>query len=212
MSNLETIDLSIFQFIRDQIKPIIKFNQKQVIIPLVYAKQELWNMIKTNNYLLSKQGKIQVPVMSIRRVNVNVAQHLANKRLYVNNYQSVYSKPLQKPRLRDIINGQINKQQYLLINTPTFVQVQYQIMIWTNYISHSNRVLQTFLQFNSMYWGGYKTNITSNNEQMISQPDQSRLIKLTIGITVLGRIDTDHSQNNKKVYGVQKVQFKEKTF
>ena len=95
---------------------------------------------------------------------------------------------------------------------PDYVTVQYEIILWCEYIEQVNQLTETFVFHDGKYWGDPKTNknpfvkgITYDFAQEIST-ESDRLVRTTVTLETLAELLPKYAageSNVKKSYSVE---------
>jgi hypothetical protein len=139
--------------LEDTILPNLDDNGKLMKIPVIYGNSERWNGARMQGVYRDIHGKIQLPLMMIRRTSVtkNEAMSMLNRHVSYSTIRK-YSKDNRYDRFTAL--GGTSKPKYELFNItmPDYVEVNYECMVWTNFTEQLNAVIEQ-LQFAGSYWG-----------------------------------------------------------
>lgn len=147
------IDYAMMSYLEDTVLPNLDDNGKLLKIPVIYGNSERWEGARRSGVYRDIKGKIQLPLMMIRRTSVakNEAMSMLNRHV---SYPTIrkYSKENRYDRFS--LFGSSVKPKYELFNVtmPDYVEINYDCMVWTNYTEHLNTVIEQ-LQFAGSYWG-----------------------------------------------------------
>ena len=67
---LVTIDSAILKYMSDRIKPVVSQQGVQVQVPVIYGTPERWKSAQRDGILRDSIGKIQLPILMIRRTSM----------------------------------------------------------------------------------------------------------------------------------------------
>jgi hypothetical protein len=147
------IDYAMMTHLEDTILPNLDDNGKLMKIPVIYGNSERWNGARMQGVYRDIHGKIQLPLMMIRRTSVtkNEAMSMLNRHVSYSTIRK-YSKDNRYDRFTAL--GGTSKPKYELFNItmPDYVEVNYECMVWTNFTEQLNAVIEQ-LQFAGSYWG-----------------------------------------------------------
>jgi hypothetical protein len=147
------IDYAIMSYLEDTVLPTLDDNGKALKIPVVYGNSERWNGARRDGVYRDNKGRIQLPIMMIRRTSIGKDENMPMLNRHVS-YSTVtkYSKDNRYDRFS--ILGKSVKPKYQLYNItmPKYVEVSYECMAWTSYTEHLNSVIEQ-LQYAGTYWG-----------------------------------------------------------
>ena len=217
---LMTIDNAILKFIQDKINRTISQNGKAIKVPVVYGNPERWKAIQKDGYFRDQNGKIQLPIIMVRRTGMrkNTINSPVNKHqnyLFKTgwNARNVYDKFA-------VLNKMIPSEAYHTVVVPDFYDVSYEVVVWTEYIQQMNSIIENISFEEGEYWGednNYKfISKISQYEQQAELPNSDdRIIRSRFNIDVKAYILPESSlsregarQNTTRmVYGPKRVVF-----
>ena len=162
------VDYAMMSYLEDTVLPTLDDNGKALKIPVIYGNSERWNGARRQGIFRDNKGKIQLPLLMIRRTSITKDDTMPMLNRHVS-YSTVtkYSKDNRYDRFSAL--GSSTKPKYELYNItmPDYVEVTYECMCWTNYTEHLNQVIEQ-LNFTSSYWGDkdkfkFRTSISDYN-------------------------------------------------
>ena len=153
---LYDIDETILYFL-EKLNLQVTDNGTLVKVPIFFGSPEIWTAARRDGYLRDKQGKIMLPVMTLKRTSSETDETLQ----YFNRYlqSSVMKKYSTKNKYTQfsILSGQnapINEVYNIVF--PSHMTMTYHFIIWTEYVEQMNKLVET-IQFNTRdYWGSPK--------------------------------------------------------
>jgi len=151
--SLFDIDYAMMSYLEDTALPTLDDNGKSLKIPVIYGNSERWKGARRDGVFRDAKGKLQLPLMMIRRTSIakDEAMPMLNRHV---TYQSVtkYSKDNKYDKFSLLGKSVQPKYQIYNIQMPEYVELNYDCMVWTSYTEHLNAVIEQ-LQFTSSYWG-----------------------------------------------------------
>jgi hypothetical protein len=147
------IDYAMMTYLEDTLLPNLDENGKMLKIPVIYGNSERWNGARRQGVYRDAKGKIQLPLMMIRRTNIAKNESMAMLNRHVS-YPTIrkYSKENRYDRFSLFGLGTKPKYELFNVTMPDYVEINYDCMVWTNYTEHLNTVIEQ-LQFAGSYWG-----------------------------------------------------------
>ncbi len=151
--SLFDIDYAMMTHLEDTILPNLDDNGKLMKIPVIYGNSERWNGARLQGVYRDLHGKIQLPLMMIRRTSVakNEAMSMLNRHVSYSTIRK-YSKDNRYDRFTLLGASTTPKYELFNITMPDYVEVNYECMVWTNFTEQLNAVIEQ-LQFAGSYWG-----------------------------------------------------------
>ena len=197
---LYDLDYAIKWYFDNIIKPEITDFGEKVQVPVMYGSPEKWKNIQDDGYFRDKSGKIQAPLISYRRVSVVKNKTLGSK-IDANYPQLYYTQELkysQKNRY-DQFSKLTNVQpvkQYINTVMPEFVDITYDVIVWTDFVEHMNGIVESILYTEGSFWGEpdrfkFRTKIDSFTNTTDLLQDQDRIVRTNFSITLFGYIIPD---------------------
>jgi hypothetical protein len=151
--SLFDIDYAMMSYLEDTVLPTLDDNGKALKIPVIYGNSERWNGARRQGVFRDIHGKIQLPLLMIRRTSIAKDEAMPMLKRHVS-YQGVtkYSKDNRYDRFT--LLGTTSKPKYEIykIQMPEYVEVNYECMGWTNFTEQLNQVIEQ-LNYTGQYWG-----------------------------------------------------------
>ena len=216
------IDYAIKWFIDNEIQPQIKFQQESIKVPVIFANGEKWDNVQRLGYIRDEKGMLQSPLLMIKRSGIaerdalkNLDQNRSiagNQRVYRNHYN-------KRNRYEDQlfpmpINEPVNSQEFLLVDIPRYVTVSYDLMLWCDFTTQMNDLVDQFMPYARMAWGNesnrFVTYYGGVTFDTINTVGEDRLVRATLPITVDGTLLAGQEFRRstlQKMYSVKKVRF-----
>jgi hypothetical protein len=147
------IDYAMMSYLEDTALPKLDYNGKSVSIPVIYGNSERWKGARREGIYRDNKGKIQLPLLMIRRTSIakDEAMPMLNRHV---SYPTItkYSKNNRYDRFTALGGNTQPKYELFNIVMPDYVEVNYECMAWTDYIEQLNSIIEQ-LNFTSSYWG-----------------------------------------------------------
>ena len=176
------IDTTIAEYMVETIIPNVEENGTAVKVPLLYGNAERWNNARKQGYLRDSRGKIQIPIVMFKRNSIERDASLAQFKDV--NYLPAYKKYSQKNKYErfSLQTGGSKPFEQYEVSVPDYVTVTYEVMIWTSFTEHMNKIVEAFQYATDRYWGtkdGYKfrTRIDSFDNQQEVGEGSERIIR-----------------------------------
>ena len=131
--SLFDVDYAIMTYLENVVLATLDDNGKALKIPVVYGNSERWNGARRQGVYRDLHGKIQLPLMMIKRTSVakNETMPMLNRHV---SYQAVtkYSKDNRYSRFTLLGKATTPKYEIHNITMPDYVEINYECMGWTN--------------------------------------------------------------------------------
>lgn len=225
---LMDIDEALVFFLENVVLAQIKYSGESKKVPIIYGSAEKWKSVRLDGYLREQNGKLQIPLVMFKRNSISKYRELANKideghpATYVT-YQNKWSKDNQYTPFKVLNNVQPTKEFYNVV-VPEYVTIQYQFMVWTDYVEHMNEIIEAINYAEGSYWGQpdkYKFQCSIDSYNIItdiSNSESDRLVRADFDLTMQGYLISDtlnrqiaNDINKSYAPSIVRVQLKENT-
>jgi len=195
--NLYDIDESVKYYIDNIIVPnVIDHNGSKIQLPVIYGSPERWKSVQKSNFYRDVNGKIQLPLFMYKKTGIEKIRDLGNK-VDVNSpiYQTIAMKYSTKNRYDNFsrLQGVKPVREFHKVVVPDYVRVTYECIIWTEFISQMNSIVEALNYAEGSYWGrkekfNFKSKIDSFSPATEISKGQDRATKTTFTLTLDGFI------------------------
>jgi len=236
-STIETIDYALVSWVKEDLDLSAKTNKGPLRVPVLWQAPERSYQIKNEKDLRDDSGALKLPLISIERTNI--AKDPAKKgafqaQLFSDKYDGrsgrvVLAKRIKQDKTRNFAvatgtrtNSGGKPQQYfprtnkkiviqsLSIPIPVYVNIDYKIVIKTEYQQQMNELMTPFIartgQINSfvmrrnghLYEAFIEQNFTHNNN-VASLGEDTRIFSTDITIRVLGYLIGEGENDDRPI-------------
>jgi hypothetical protein len=196
----QDIDSSIQYYFDNVIRPQIVEAGSIVKVPVVYGSPERWKNLQKDGYFRDKVGKILTPLIAYQRGSITRNRALGSKidGNYPELYYTVERQYSQKNKYDafSVLTGAKPIKEYYNIIIPEYVDITYNVVIWTNYVEEMNKIVESVLYSEGAYWGNpdrfkFRTKIDSYTNTTDLLQDDERIVRTTFDLTIYGYIVSD---------------------
>jgi len=220
---LYDIDETLVNYINERIKPKITQNNVSVVVPVLYANPERWKSVQKDGVLRDRQGKLQLPLILLRRTSIlrNKMNNPIN-RYHHQTFSSRWNRRNAYDRFT-VQNGVTPSEELITVIIPDYYDLQYEVVVWTEFMSQLNELIEQISFETEDYWGErnrYKFLVTVQEYKIDNnfQGNSDRLVKCTFTMTAKAyllperTLDTQrHPTNTTKIgFTRKKVVIEEK--
>ena len=223
---LYDIDFAMKWFVENEIQPQVTHNNELINVPVIFANGEKWDSVRRLGYLRDEKGMLQSPLVVLKRNTMTERDQL--KKLDTNRpvsidgignqmyYRAKYNK---RNRYEDelfpipINNPQESKEIYA-INIPEYVDIEYDLMLWTDFTTQMNEMVEQFMPYGGFAWGNeqnkYQTHMRAFNFETLNTVGEDRLVRATTSLTVKGTLLAEQEfrlSTLQKAYSIKRVRF-----
>ena len=211
---LYDVDMAIAEHMIDTVLPTVEIFQEKQKIPVVYGNPERWKSVQKDGYLRDKKGVLQIPLVMFKRNSINRDDVLSNTMNRHVSYPSVsrYSKKHRYDKFSAMTTTQKPVEVYDVV-IPDYVNITYEVIIWTDFTEHMNKVVEAFQYATDEYWGdkgGFKFRVkidSFDNTTEISEGSQ-RIVRTSFTMAVYAYLlpeQFDNESTHKKSITPKKV-------
>ena len=208
------IDYAIMSYLEDTVLPTLDDNGKALKIPVVYGNSERWNGARRDGIFRDNKGRIQLPLMMIRRTSIARDESLPTLKTH-SSYTTLskYSKDNRYDRFSLLSNTKPKRELYK-ISVPQYVEVNYECMGWTTYIEQLNSIIEQ-LSYSATFWGDkekfkFRTIVSEYNIVNEVGEGTERVNRVEFNLNVRAYLlpeQVDGQSTTKKSYSMNKVVF-----
>ncbi len=217
---LKDIDETIFYYFNNVIKPSVIQNGVVKTVPIIYGSAERWSAVQKDGFYRDKNGKIQLPLIMVKRDSVEKNRQLGNK-MDANNPNNfgVFEKKFSRKNVYDrfsTLNNRVETKEYHGVVIPDYVNLTYSCIIFTEYIEQMNKIVESINYASDAYWGdpekfNFRAMIDSYNTTTELNQGEDRSVKTDFSIKLLGHIVPDSinalQMGSKKFFSKSSVTF-----
>lgn len=187
---LYDIDYAMMEYMTDVVIPDVDENGTKVKVPLIYGNPERWKAASKDGFIRDVRGRIQIPLVMYKRNSIARDDTLANTMNRKISYPSItkYNKR-QKYDKFGLMNGVKPNAESFNIAMPDYVTVSYEVMIWTNFTEHMNKIVEAFQYATDEYWGDkkkykFRVRVDSFDNQTEVGEGSERIVRTTFTMAV----------------------------
>jgi hypothetical protein len=132
----------------------------------------------------------------------NEAMAMPNRQLHYQSYVG-YSNKNRYDKF-SLLNNFKPRKEIIDITMPDYVNVTYDIMIWTNYTEHMNSIVEQFQWASQEYWGerdGFKFRTTIDGFEGVTEvtDNQERLVRSNFSLTTYAYLLPESANNESTI-------------
>lgn len=202
---LFTIDNAILRHMNERIRPIVTQNGNEVKVPVIYGDPERWKSAQRDGVMRDSIGKIQLPMVMIRRTGMkkSIINSPVNKYLE-RTFETGWNRRTPYDQFA-VKNGITPSREYLVTTLPDYYEITYRCIIWTEYMEQMNAVVENISFETDQYWGEqnnykFRTSVKSFEPLTELPMSQDRVVRTQFDMTVYAYLlppDALDKQNNR---------------
>ena len=198
---LQDIDEAVNYYLSKDLGLSVKSNGKTVEVPVLYGSPERWKAVQADGYYRDKNGRIQTPLIMFKRTSIEKRRELGNKldgnkpNLYVVE-QNRYSADNAYDAFNIVNNIRQPKREIYQVPVPDYLFVNYEAVIWTDFMAQNNKLVEAIEYVSDAYWGDkerylFQTNVDSITNVNELQVGEDRLVRASFNFKLAGYIIPD---------------------
>ena len=198
---LYDIDDAIKYYFDEVIRPRVKDFDEDIQVPVLYGSPERWVSAQRGQYYRDQKVKIMVPLIMYRRISVGKDTSVNFSKIDANNPKLFYTfeKKYSAQNRYDnfsALQGVIPTRERYSVVVPDYVTIQYEGVIWTDYIEQMNDLIEAINYSQGSYWGDperfkFRTSIAEFSDSTEVPTDGDRIVKTTFNMELHGYIIPD---------------------
>lgn len=200
-SALYDIDYAVKWHLENKIQPTVTEENAVITVPILFAAGEKWSAIQKHGYLRDNQGKLLTPLIMIKRNSVSNRDDLQDLHVLESadariTFKRTYTKQNKYDRF-NLSRGQ-PIGEYYSVDVPKFVQIEYELLIWTNNSIQINEVVEQLMWFNGKAFGDshkFITHIEPPSFEAVNSTGEDRIVRATMAMRTKAHILNVHGPN-----------------
>lgn len=214
------IDLAFKDFLERDVRPVIKEDNKFISVPVLYATPENWVSAQKDGYIRDNNGKIITPLITFKRNSVDVNTEYSKLKVLTDNDTSrtFIRKHTQENRYDAFsqLIGQKPVNEYYVVDTPDYVNIAYDVIVWCDYMEDLNKLVEQIIYFQGGAFGQrYKFQIKgeSYSFETTNGVGEERIVRSNVTLTTKAYIVPENRGNvvnTQKAFGTSKIVWKTK--
>ena len=223
---LKDVDTAVLNHVKNVMKPLVREANETFKVPVMYGNEERWKAVRKRSVLRDKKGALILPLIMLKRTDI--AKNVLSTQGFEHDVQgkfinvvrnSSWSKDNQYDRF-SVQQGIKPAYENIVTGMPTYSDVTYEFVIWTNFIEQMNPLIESFVDQSHTYWGdgtNMKFLCTTDSITDASEMDQGgeRFIKSTFSVVskayllpeYLNSVITNKVSNMKKFTTTSRITF-----
>lgn len=208
---LYDVDYAVKWHIENVIQPTVVEENSVITVPVLFAAGEKWAAVQKHGYLRDNQGKLLTPLIMIRRNSVTKRDDIQDLKVLESQearitFETKYSAANRYDRFG--LTNNKPKKEYYSIDVPKFVQVDYELLCWTNNTVQLNELVEQLMWFDGKAFGDahkFITHIDAPSFEAVNSTGEDRLVRATMGMRTKAHILNTHGANAPSLYKLNPI-------
>lgn len=218
---IKDLDEAIMYYFNNVLQLSVYQNNDQILVPVIYGSPEKWKSVQADGYYRDTTGKIMTPLVMFRRRSITQNRTLGNK-LDGNSAHNVqlFEKSYVRGNAYDnfhVLQNQKLQKEYAVVVTPDYVTLEYDCVMWTNYIEQMDKLIEAVNFASNSYWGDpsafqFLTKTEAFTDVLTYADGEDRTVQTNFTLTLNGYLIPDSvnaalAQLSNKTYNICKIIF-----
>ena len=193
--SLMDMDSTIMYYFENVIKPSVVENGENIKVPVMYSSPERWSAIQKQGFMRDAKRQLIIPAIAFRRTGMEKDDTMAVDKIDPEDPKLFYSferkyNPHNRYDNFTVQQGLLPQRQYYNIAIPDYMVLNYDFIVWTQYIEQMNKLVERINWSAGSYWGEpnrmrFKANIDSYTD-VTEVTDRERLVRTEFSVTLKG--------------------------
>ena len=208
---LYDVDYAIKWHLETVIQPTVMEDDSILSVPVMFGAGEKWAAVQKHGYLRDNQGKLLTPLIMIRRNSISRREDIQDlKVLETPDARIVFERRYSRERRYDrfSLTGKRPSREFYSMDVPKFVQVEYELLCWTNNTVQLNEIVEQLIWFDGKAFGdSYKfiTHIDPPSFEQINSTGEDRIVRATMSMRTKAHILNTHGPNAPSLYRLNPI-------
>lgn len=154
---LEDIDSAILYYFSEVIKPFVTNEGTKQNIPVIFADAERWKTAQKDGIYRDKEGKIMLPIITVKRDNLERNRSITNKldgnqaNIY-QNYEKRYTNKNQYDNFA-VLTNRVPVKEFYNVVVPDYYTINYTCNVYVSFYEDLNKIIESIGFRSDSYWG-----------------------------------------------------------
>ena len=213
------VDSAFKNFLEKDVRPTVEDDGRFFPVPVMYASPEKWASAQRDGFMKDDNGMILTPVIVFKRDNLSINTELSKLKVAQNEdahqfFERKYTNANKYDQF-SVLTGENPKREFMSVERPDYVDLQYEVIVWCDYMEQVNKVVEQIVFFQGRSFGErYKFVIKGDSYsfETIAEMGQDRITKATISLVAKAYIVPEFvglNNNTKRTISIGKVSFTE---
>jgi hypothetical protein len=197
------IDTTIIDYLDKVINLGVIDSGTSVKVPILYGNPERWKAAQVDGYFRDINGKIQLPVLMFKRGSFNKNESLQTFNRYLT--YPVITKFTEKnkyDRFSLMNNSVAPVHQIHAVTLPDHIKIEYEFMVWTEYVEQMNNIIEKINFASDDYWGDpqrFKFRVSINDYTHTTEvsTDKDRMVRTNFSLSVYAYLLPESFEDRK---------------
>jgi hypothetical protein len=203
--SLLDIDTCILDYLQNVVVLNVVDGGDAVKVPIIYGSPERWKASQVDGGIRDQQGKLQLPAIMFKRSSFSKNEN----NVTFNRYLTIpvitkFTEKNKYDRFSLLTNTTAAPvHQIHAVTMPDHVKIEYEFVIWTEYVEQMNSIVEKINFAADDYWGDpqrfkFRVSVNDYSHSIEVSGDKDRAVKTTFSLSVFGYLLPESFENRKE--------------
>lgn len=198
------VDTALINYLQNIINPTVVDGGENVKVPIIYGNPEKWYAAKAQGGLRDQQGKLQIPLIMVKRSSFAKDDGYRTFNRYLS--YPVITKFNEKNKYDkfSLLNKTVAPtNQIFAVTMPDHIKVEYEFIVWTEYVEQNNAILEKINFAEGDYWGdkqrfNFRVTIDNYTNTIESSGEKDRMVRSTFTLSTRAYLLPESLEDRKQ--------------
>lgn len=187
--SLLDIDTALISYIQNIINPTVIDAGENIKVPIIYGNPEKWYAAKAQGALRDQQGKLQIPLIMVKRTSFSKDENYQTFNRYLTYPVMTKFNEKNKYDKFSLLNKTVAPtNQIFAVTMPDHIKAEYEFIVWTEYVEQNNAILEKINFAEGDYWGdkqrfNFRVKIDNYTNTIESSGEKDRMVRSTFTLS-----------------------------
>jgi len=202
--SLLDVDTALISYIQNVINPTVIDAGENIKVPIIYGNPEKWYAAKAQGGLRDQQGKLQIPLIMVKRTSFAKDEGYQTFNRYLSYPVMTKFNEKNKYDKFNLLNKTVAPtNQIFAVTMPDHIKAEYEFIVWTEYVEQNNAILEKINLFTlttNAYLLPESFEDRKQTVQRLLTPKQVKLTAEIVSSTQMAKVNQkvkDNTYSNK---------------
>ena len=187
--SLLDVDTALINYLQNVINPTVIDAGENIKVPIIYGNPEKWYAAKSQGVLRDQQGKLQIPLIMVKRTSFSKDEGYQTFNRYLSYPVMTKFNEKNKYDKFNLLNKTVAPtNQIFAVTMPDHIKAEYEFIVWTEYVEQNNAILEKINFAEGDYWGdkqrfNFRVKIDNYTNTIESSGEKDRMVRSTFTLS-----------------------------
>lgn len=183
------VDTALINYLQNVINPTVVDAGENIKVPIIYGNPEKWYAAKAQGALRDQQGKLQIPLIMVKRTSFSKDEGYQTFNRYLSYPVMTKFNEKNKYDKFSLLNNTVAPtNQIFAVTMPDHIKAEYEFIVWTEYVEQNNAILEKINFAEGDYWGdkqrfNFRVKIDNYTNTIESSGEKDRMVRSTFTLS-----------------------------